>query len=214
MDQTDADVVMQLSADDYDLAQRSELTIAAFEAHNPSMVLGSMYYVNEAMQYVGETPHADEDRWCTLEDITKHLIGGSTCQAWTREFWDKVKPLVGVASPDVVLPYLAILDKGAYLLKTRMHCYRQVHYVGNTGLEGVWNSYPVGDPRRLQVEELMHFQVACGHLTVLEKMEKAGWKTPEASLPIANALLDRAVSWCNTRQKMSFERVPPIPFKV
>jgi len=204
---------MQLSADDYDLAQRSELTIKAFEEFNPSMVLGSMYYVNDGKQYIGETPHADEDRWCTLEDMTKNLIGGSTCQAWTREFWNKIKPLTGVGSPDVILPYLAVLDKGAYLLKTRMHCYRQVHYTANTGLEGVWNSFPQGDPRRLQIEELMHFQVASGYFTIIEKMQAAGWRTDATALPLANAILDRAVSWCNTRSRMSFEHIAPIPFK-
>lgn len=214
MDQTDADVVMQLSGDDYDLAQRSELTIAAFEAHSPSMVLGAQYYVNEAMEYQGETPCADEDRWCTVEDMTKNLVGGSTCQAWSREFWNKVKPLEGVGSPDVVLPFLAVLDKGAYLLKTRLHAYRKVSSLQNTGLEGVYSCFLPEDPRRQQIEELMHFQVAAGHLTVLRKMEALNLRTDEAAMALAQAILDRAMSWINTRQNMSFAGIPPLPFKV
>lgn len=214
MTQTDADVVMQLSADDYDLAQRSELTIKAFEEFNPSMVLGAMYYVNERMEYQGETPAADADRWCTLEDMTKNLTGGSTCQAWTREFWDLVAPLDTVASLDVVLPFLAVLHKGAYLLKTRMHAYRQVHSPHNTGLEGVYNSFAPNDSRRLQVEELIHFQISAGYYCILRKMDALGLRTEDAAVRIANVILDRSASWVNCRQRMSFEKIPPIPFKI
>src|SRR6185295_13744110 len=124
MTQTDAEVVMHLSADDYDLAERALLTRKAFDEHKPSMVCVSQYYVNEKMEYQGETPHAHEDRWLTLEDMTINLMGGSTCQAWTREFWNKIGGLEGVGSMDVVMPPLAVMDKGAWLVKARAHCYR------------------------------------------------------------------------------------------
>lgn len=213
MTQTDADVVMQLSGDDYDLAQRAKFTREAFEAHSPSMVLASQYYVSERMEYQGETPHATEDRWCNMEDMTLRLIGGSTCQAWTREFWDKVGPLEGVASPDVVLPSLAVLDKGAYLLAARLHAYRKVNHIDNTGLEGVYNSIPEGDMRRAQLAELMHFQVASGWRHVVGKMDQLGWRTDEAAAALANALLDRTMGWIQTRLQMTMDGIPPIPFK-
>lgn len=214
MTQTDADVVMQLSGDDYDLAQRSELTIRAFEAHSPSMVLGAMYYVTPEMAYLGETPFLAEDRLATVEDMTLRYLGGSTCQAWTHEFWDAIAPMSGVGSIDVPLPFLACLHKGAYALKTRMHVYRKVLGPQNTGLEGVYGAVPEGDPRRLQLEELMHFQVTAGHYFALGKMQEKGWTTPEAMNALAQAILDRNASWVNVRQRMSFEGVPPLPFKV
>lgn len=212
--QTDADVVMQLSADDYDLAQRSELTIKAFEEHKPSMVCVSQYYVNEKMEYEGETPHADEDRWLTLEDMTKNLMGGSTCQAWDREFWDKIAPLEGVGSMDVVMPPLAVLDKGAWLVKSRAHCYRKIRSFDNSGLEGIYYKHEEGSKERLQLEEVIHFQIVQGYYTIIEKMDKAGLRTDEATLVLANAILDRCASWTCIRSKMTFDRVPPIPFKV
>lgn len=214
MTQTDADVVMQLSADDYDLAQRSELTIKAFEEHNPSMVCVSQYYVNEKMEYQGETPHSTEDRWLTLEDMTKNLIGGSTCQAWTREFFEKIGGLTGVGSMDVVMPPLAVMDKGAYLVKTRAHCYRQVHHVSNTGLEGVYYAHPENSKERLQLEELMHFQITAGYYTVIAKMDSAGLRTDDRAITLANCVLDRVASWAMIREKMTFKRIPPIAFKV
>lgn len=213
MTQTDADVVLQLSADDYDLAQRAELTAAAFEEHKPSMVLGGMYYVSEKGVYLGETPHLNESRWANLEDMTLRYLGGSTCQAWTHEFWDEVQPITGVGSIDVPLPFLAVLVKGAYALHPRMHCYRKVLSEQNTGLEGIYGVYPEGDPRRLQLEELMHFQVTAGHYFALGKMQEKGWGTLEAMHILAAAILDRNASWINVRQRMSFEGIPPIPFK-
>ena len=212
--QTDADIIMQLSADDYDLAQRADLTRKAFEEHKPSMVLVSQYYVSEAMEYQGETPFAEEDRWCNLEDMTIRLVGGSSCQAWTREFWDKVGPIDGLASIDVIMPTLAVMDKGAYLLKTRAHAYRRVLSERNVGLEGVYYSYPEKDPRRAQLAELMHFQVASGWREVIAKMDKNGWRTEEHAIVLANALLDRCMSWILCRQQLSFDGIPPLPFKV
>lgn len=212
--QTDADVIMQLSADDYDLARRSEVTINAFEEHNPSMVCVSQYYVSESMEYCGETPHSTEDRWLTLEDMTIKLMGGSTCQAWDRAFWDKIGGLEGVASMDVVMPPLAVMDRGAYLVQSRQHCYRKVLHANNTGLEGVYYSYPEDDPRRVQLSELMHYQIASGYYTVLAKMDAAGMRTDDRAILLANAILDRCASWVATRGKMSFDRIPPMAFKV
>jgi hypothetical protein len=217
MTQTDADVVMSLAGDDYDLAQRSEMTIAAFEEHNPSMVLGGMYYVTEDMKYLGETPFLDVkdgSRWATLKDMTEHKMGGSTIQAWSREFFDAIGPMEGVGSIDVAWPMLAILMKGAWAIAPRIHCYRTVVGVGNTGLESVWKAYPEDDPRRLQTEELIHFQVMAGHYFTLARMNKLNLATEEAVNALAQAILDRSASWNNVRQKMSFEGISPIPFKV
>lgn len=214
MTQTDADVVMQLSADDYDLAERAKLTRQAFEEHNPSMVCVSQYYVNEAMEYQGQTPHAHEDRWLTLEDMTINLMGGSTCQAWTREFWSEIGGLQGVGSMDVVMPPLAVMDKGAWLVKTPAHCYRKVLGANNTGLEGIYYHHKEGSKERLQLEELMHYQITSGYYEVLKKMDAAGWRTDANSIVLANCIFDRCASWIATRNKMTLDCVPPIPFRV
>jgi hypothetical protein len=213
MTQTDADVVVSLSADDYDLAQRVELVAAAFEVHKPSMVLGGMYYVSEKMEYQGETPWPQEDGWCKVEEMFPKLVGGSTIQSWSAEFFHKVGGLSGVGSPDVVLPLLACLDKGAWYSHTRAHCYRRVIGPQNTGLESIWGAHPENSPQRLQLEELMHFQVMAGHYATLAKMYAAGLRREDAVQALASAILDRSASWVNTRQKMSFAQVPPIPFK-
>ena len=213
MTQTDADIIVSLSADDYDLAQRVELVVKAFEEFHPSMVLGGMYYVNPEMKYLGETPWPQEDGWCKVEEMFPKFVGGSTIQSWAAEFFHKVRGLTGVGSPDVVLPLLAVLDKGAYYVHARAHAYRKVVGEQNTGLESIHDAYPEGDPRRVQMEELIHFQVLAGHYTTLMKMDAAGLRTDEAIHALATAILDRSASWTNTRQRMSLEGIPPIPFK-
>ncbi len=211
--QTDADVIMQLSGDDYDLPRRALATREAYEAHKPSMVCVSQYYVAEDMKYQGETPHSTEDRWLTLEDMTKNLMGGSTCQAWDREFWDKMGGLEGLASMDVTMPPLAVLDRGAWLVQERLHAYRRCLSEQNTGLEGIYHSYPEQDIRRVQLAELMHFQIASGYYTVIKKMDRMGLRTPEAEMVLANCVLDRCASWVGTRQQMSLDQIPPAPFR-
>jgi len=213
MTQTDAEVVMSLSGDDYDLAQRSELVIKAYEEFSPSMVLGGMYYVNEKMEYLGENAWPQADGWCKLEEMFPKLVGGSTIQSWSREFFDKIGGLEGIGSPDVVLPFLACLDKGAYYVHARAHCYRKVKGLQNTGLESVYDCFPENAPERLQIEEHMHFQVLSGHYTTLAKMDAAGLRTDEAVPLLANAILDRSAAWVATRQKMTFAGIPPTPFR-
>ena len=209
MTQTDADFILQLSADDYALPKRVEKVWAAFEEHKPSMALTGMYYVDEDMKYLAESAHPDKDGWCILEEMYPKYIGGSASQAWTHEFFDKIGGLSGVGSQDVVMPFLAVLDKGAYYLRERLHCYRKCVGLQNTGLQGVLDAVPEGDPRRMQIEELIHFQVLSGHYAVLMKMDQAGLRTDEAVYHLVQAILDRSASWSNIRQKMTLEGVPP-----
>jgi len=213
MTQTDADVILQLSADDYALPGRAAAVLRAFEAHKPSMVLTGMYYVNEDCKYLAESAWPDKDGWCLVEEMFPKAVGGSASQAWTHEFFDKLGGLQGVGSQDVIMPFLACLDKGAYYLRERLHCYRKVVDPKNTGLEGVYYAYPEGHPMRLQLEELMHFQVMAGMYACLGAAQRLGLMTEAANAALANAILDRSASWCATRQNMSFAGVAPLPFR-
>lgn len=213
MTQTDADVILQLSADDYALPGRAAAVIKAFESHKPSMVLTGMYYVNEDCKYLAESAWPPADGWCVLEDMFSKAVGGSASQAWTHEFFDRMGGLQGVGSQDILMPFLACLDKGAYYLHERLHCYRKVVSLDNTGLEGVYHAYPEGHPTRLQLEELMHFQVMAGMYAVLGNAQRLSLMNDRATAVLANAILDRSASWCATRQNMSFAGVPPLPFK-
>lgn len=216
MENTDADVVLQLSADDYALPDRVEKVVEAFEQHNPSMVLNGMYYVDEEMKYLAESAWPDKDGWCVLEEMFAKYVGGSGAQAWTSAFYKKMQGLGGqIGSQDVVMPFLAVLDKGCYYIHKRMHCYRKVSSLDNTGLEGVLNAIPETDvAHRLQTAELIHFQVIGGLYTCLKKASLFVNPIPEkVSYTLANAILDRSASWTNVREQLSLRRIPPLPFR-
>jgi hypothetical protein len=206
--QTDADVFISSAADDIPYPARARKTIEAFEKYSPSMVITGMFFANPDGSYHGETGFPEEDGWVKVEDVYTKYVGGSTTQAWTRQFYEKIGGLQGVGSPDMVLPFLAIIDKGAYFLKERLHCYCKVVDEHNTGLEGVYAAAQ-NDNEKLAIEELMHFQVLAGIFTAGLKMQEAGLITPEANAALVEQIMDRSASWQNTRQRMSLLKVQP-----
>jgi glycosyltransferase involved in cell wall biosynthesis len=210
--QTDADVFISSAADDIPYQSRARKTIEAFEKFDPSMVITGMFFANVDGSYGGETGFPTEDGWVNVEDVYTKYIGGSTTQAWTRQFYEKIGGLQGVGSPDMVLPFLAIVDKGAYYLNERLHCYCKVVDEHNTGLEGVYAAAK-DDNEKLALEELMHFQVLAGIFTAGLKMQEANLITPEANAALVEQILDRSASWQNVRQRMSLLKVQPRMFK-
>ena len=63
------------------------------------------------------------------------------------------------------------------------------------------------------MEELIHFQVIAGHYAALRKLDHMGLRSDVANQALAQAILDRAASWTNVRERMSLARVMPKPFK-
>jgi glycosyltransferase involved in cell wall biosynthesis len=210
--QTDAEVFISSAADDVPMPLRARKTIEAFEKFKPSMVITGMYFANPDGSYHGETGFPTEDGWVKVEDVYTKYVGGSTTQAWSREFYEKIGGLQGVGSPDMVLPFLAILHKGAYYLNERLHTYCKTVDENNTGLEGVYAAAK-DDNEKLALEELMHFQVLAGIFTAGLKMQEANLITADANNALVEQILDRSSSWQNTRQKMSLLKVQPRMFK-
>jgi len=210
--QTDAEIFVNSAADDMSLPERTAKVIRAFEEFDPAMVLNGMFFANPDGKYDGETGYPTEDGWVRADEVYTRYIGGSTPQSWTRAFYEKVEGLQGIGSPDMVLPFLACLDKGAYYLNERLHIYIKHTDSGNTGLEGVYRAAKTDD-ERLQLEELMHFQVSVGMFTAANKAKAAGLMTVEGTNAIVTGIIDRAASWQNCRHKMTLLKVPPISFK-
>ena len=215
MEQMDCPYVIQLSGDDYSLETRAQRTLDAFRAHDPSMVLTAQYTVDQEMKYISETGYPVVDGWVKVEDVIAKYVGGSCSQAWSREFHSKMKGLRGcLGSSDILMPFLAVLHKGAYYINDRLQCYRKVLGPDNTGLESVYFAVPESDVNaRKQWEELIHFQVIVGLYEVLGKMYEMKLETRPAEEALSVAISDRAASLVRCRKDLSFMRVPPLPFK-
>lgn len=218
VENVDASHFIACAADDFSLPERVERTVEAFERHHPSMVATGMFFADpdpaKGVKYGGETGYPDRDGWVDFREIFPKYIGGSTTQAWTREFYEKIGGLDGVGSPDVVMPYLACLDKGMYYLQQRLHTYCRITGVENTGLQSVLDAYPEGAPERLQIEELIHYQVLTGIYTALAKGEHCGLiKDDTQKVGLLEPISDRLTSWVNVRNRMTFEDIQPMKFK-
>ena len=215
MEQFDCPYIIQLSGDDYSLPRRAQRTLDAFRSQDPSMVLTGQYTCDETGHYVSETPYPHTDGWVAVKDMFPQYVGGSSSQAWTREFYEKIGGIKGcLGSSDVLMPLLACLHKGAYFIHERLQCYRKVLGPDNTGLENIYFAIPEADTgARQQVEELMHFQVAVGLYELLGKMQDAKLSRRDAEEALSLALSDRCASLVNCRKRLSLAKLPPLLFK-
>jgi glycosyltransferase involved in cell wall biosynthesis len=210
MDQTDADVIFITSADDLTHCQRVELTMPVYKAVWPSAVANGTYFATPEGEYTGENANPKASGWVTTQNCLKDLVGGSTSISWTREFFEKIRPLPGVPSLDVFMPFLATLDRGYFYLHDKLHTYITHAGEDNAGLGGVWLA---GDEKKkLQVEELMHFQVTTGMYSILSVMDQNGWLNENNAAPVYEQIIERSSSWCSARSRLSLDRVPPLPF--
>ena len=210
--QTDADIFVHCSADDFSYPKRTTKVVEAYEKFNPSMVINGQFFADESGKYTGETGYPTEDGFVNVEELYVRMIGGSTIQSWTREFYEKIGGLQGVGSPDMVLPFLACMDKGLYYLNERLHCYVQHADPSNTGLEGVIRTTKSED-ELMQLEELCHFQVTAGVLTAFIKAGEAGIINAEGQSATLREVFNRASSWQRVRQLMALKKVTPLGFK-
>lgn len=215
MQQFDYPYIIQLSGDDYSLPKRAQRTLDAFRANDPAMVLTGQYTCDEGGFYLSETAWPPADGWVKVEDIFPKYVGGSSSQAWSREFYEKIGGIKGcLGSSDILMPMLACLHKGAYFIHERLQCYRKVLGPNNTGLENIYFNIPEAEVgARLQMEELIHFQVAIGLYELLEKMNESKLVRRDAEEALSLAVSDRCASLVRCRKELSLKKLPPLAFK-
>lgn len=207
--QTDAEIIFFACADDWVHPQRVTKVLREFEAHDPSMVMNSMFFTDDQMNYQGISVGSNNgNRWIKPEEIYTTMIGSSTAHTWTHEFYDKVGGLAGVGGEDMVFPMLAALDKGCWFLDEQLYTYIRYADKDNAGLEGVLRA-ATSEAEKMQIEELMHVESLAALYSVIGKMNAANLSTDEAVGAIATHIIDRAASLQSTRIQMATRRIPP-----
>lgn len=143
--QIDSDVVIMCSADDLNHEDRAKYTVEAFEQHNPSYVGTGVQYCDADLQWKGEiTAYSkdgkivEEDGWVDPVQCINELIGSSASSAWSRDLWDKFCPLKGIDAQDMMLPIMALMERGMWYVAKHLHCYIRHADINNTGLEGCY----------------------------------------------------------------------------
>lgn len=211
MSQIDEDVVLITSADDIPLPERTAKVVRAFQEHKPDMVLTCIFFEEPDGTYYGSTAHPSVEGFVDPALCLQGLVGGSTSHAMTREFYEAVGGFKGICGFDAFWPFLATVRNGAYYINEPLHIYVRHNDPNNTGLEGVYRA--ADDSGKLQLEELMHFQVATAYVHAARVMER--WECPnqDARMALFNEILGRAANWSTVREKMTLKRIDPISLK-
>jgi hypothetical protein len=171
-----------------------------------------MDFCDKDFNYIGKTAKPSESRFITVQECFRDLIGGSTTIAWRTDFVKKLGGFHEIPGLDIYLPFMAILDKGAYFLLDSLQTYVQHADVNNTGLEGVWRA--ADDDGKMQLEELMQFQSIHGLYTIVGMLNKLGIENTEATEALCEHIFQRTASWQNVRARMAMKKLPPLALRV
>ncbi len=151
------------SADDLNHEDRAKYTMEAFETHNPSYVGTGVQYCDADLQWRGEiTAYSkdgkivEEDGWVDPVQCINELIGSSASSAWARDLWDKLGPLKFIDAQDMMLPIMALMERGMWYVAKHLHCYIRHADVNNTGLEGCMRAAETEEDK-LAWAELVNF---------------------------------------------------------
>lgn len=211
MSKIDEDVVLITSADDLALPTRNARAVKAFEEHKPDMVLTALHFMEPDGTHYGITGEPKVDGFVNPTLCLEGLVGGSTAHAWTREFYDAVGGFAGICGFDAFWPFLATVRNGAYFIAEPQHLYVRHVDPNNTGLEGAHRA--ADEVGKLQLEELMHFQVQTAYIHAVRALEKWDCQNQEARMTLFREILGRAASWSNCREQMTIRKIPPLSLK-
>lgn len=205
MTQTQADIVMFCSADDWNLPARSKIVLSAYEKHRPAMVNTYMNFRGPNNEDMGRTGFPVTDGFVATADVIPKMVGGSTCPAMDREFFFRMKGLKGDITSDVYFAYLATLDKGLYVSTKPGYVHVMHADANNAGLGGRERAC-ADEQEALVLSELASYQFynMYYHLYVKAKEIKPDWQDNHLSQEI----FDYGYRWTQTRAQLIQRGIP------
>lgn len=237
--QIDGDVVIMCSADDLNHEDRAKYTVEAFEQQNPSYVGTCVQYCDGDLQWKGEQTAytldgklVTEDGWVNPAQCVRELIGSSASSAWARDLWDRFAPLRGIESQDMILPIMALMERGLWYVAKPLHCYIRHASLNNTGLEGCLKAAAemrdngATDEEKAQGEaecaaytELVNFHCTSNYFAILRRITEMQMKGKfEVEGDLYHAIQEKAFhsanGWSMARDNVIMARVQPKMMKV
>lgn len=205
MTQTQADIVMMSSADDYSLPARAQIVLHAYAKNRASMVNSHMLFKGPAGEDNGMTGFPVHDGFVKTEDVIPKFVGGSTCPAIDREFFFKVGGVNGENTFDVYLAYLATLDRGLYV-STKHGCVHVMHSdPNNTGLGGRERCVK-SEAEQMVISELASYQFYNMYyqLSLAAQKLKPDWRDDV----LTQQIFDYGYRWTQTRSQLIANGIP------
>jgi glycosyltransferase involved in cell wall biosynthesis len=207
------DLVIMCSADDFVHPQRVERTRWAFETFNPSYVSTRLEYKTPEGAYAGETGFPDRcSRWIAPAECFKYLIGSSGSSTWSRDLFEKYGPLAGIEGQDMVLPAMALMERGIYYLDEPLHYYVKHASLDNTGTGGMLAA-AVDERQEKQLYELNAFHYLHHWMSIyrrLQRFEHMGRLSTDAQGELMNQVVNAANQLITAREVLTMERIEPL----
>lgn len=208
------DVCVISSADDFPHPDRVEKVVKAFEEFNPSMVLNRQRFLDplpdNKLVVVGESCYPKESRMLGGSEILRQLVGGSSAQAWTREFYENIYPLEDLTLMDVYMPFLASQTaQGCYYLNESLHSYIRWSDVSNMGAQGELAATE-SEEEKAKLCELIFYRLTNTYAKAALKSEELYPNAPaEDRQTVYELIVENAVRWANQRNVMTMNRIQP-----
>jgi len=210
--QIDGDIVIMCSADDYNEPERVAETVRAFETFNPSYVGTRVRYETPEGTLIGETGFPGQSsRHVAPQEAIKHMIGSSASSAWSRDLFEKYGPLQGIEAQDMILPMMALYERGLYYIDKVLH--RHVFHASadNTGLEGQMRAETDAIEHQ-RLAELNGFHNVHHWLNIHEKLVAHGHyqrMNRETYDELAARIIGAAHGWAKQREHLTMLRIEP-----
>ena len=212
-DQTDADLIIVTSADDWNHPDRARRIVETYLEHKPSLIGTAINFIQPDGSYTGTTAYPNENRFVTAREHLEKLVGGSSSMAWTREFYNKVGFIPHSVIVDVYYPLLATQMNGFYFLYEPLYAYIKYADPNNTGLEGIHRA--ADETGKRQLEEIMSYQISTTLYAAGAKMDELNQPFEDDShQALMQQILITAYTWARTRDRLSMEKINPIPLRV
>lgn len=211
--QIEGDLVIMSSADDLNHPDRTLHTVAAWEEFYPSHIGTRMRFTEPNGKVVGETGFPERrSRFIEPVECIQHLIGSSTSPAWSRDLWEKYGPLGLVEASDMIIPIMALFERGFYYVDKPLFTYVRHASADNTGLEGVVRAMSEGSLEQIQTIETANYHMCSHWSNVARRLNHMGilHKLPhEFHAVLAQHIISNADKWAAVRDHMTIQRIEP-----
>lgn len=212
MDNSDADLMLLQSADDYSDPERTAETVKVYQRCRPS-------YIGNRVRV--ETPDGSGELRTTAyggggfvsgADSLLHHIGGSVTCALDRDFWNRVRPISDLQLIDVSLPFVAAQDRGLYVMPEVLSAYVEHPSPHNAGLGNQMLAIGDNEARQRQMHELMVCEVTTGLVGTLQLFAEGRftYKVPGDEVALLRRIVQQAVDWSVARRNLHSAGLPPI----
>ena len=210
--QTNADLLVIVSADDLNHPDRVKRTVEIYQKHRPAFIGTKMQFLKPSGEIEGITAFDPKgSRLITAKEHIEQLVGGSCSTAFDREFYKKIGGLHGHIILDVYLPFLATLDRGFYMIDEQLFAYVRHPKTDNAGLGGQMLCAE-SDDEKLLLNELANYQVVstlyqAGRTAVTFYPEE--WEGSEACEALYSNIVHRTNDWTMCRDLLNQRKLQP-----